>query len=164
MNEILTNTVSVSSHITPQAVAYDFKQWAGVIGMICTSIYAAFHLVFPKVQAFLDERDGGFFRGFFVWLFGEPKSDLADKIEAIPDSMPSCDVQFRMGCQAAARLVRGQLLGNAEQLKPMSIPAESHTRQSAEPTPWPSLSGANQPGKEQVTVSAAGPVVQSSAG
>jgi hypothetical protein len=74
IQELLTNTVSVTTHVTPQAVAYDFKQWAGVIGMICTSVYAAFHLAFPKVQAFIDTRDGGALQWCFYRLFGKPIS------------------------------------------------------------------------------------------
>ena len=60
--------------MTPQAVAYDFKQWAGVIGMVCTSIYAAFHIAFPKVQAFIDTRDGGVLQWCFYRMFGKPIS------------------------------------------------------------------------------------------
>ena len=71
--ELLTNTVSVTTHLTPQAVAYDFKQWAGVIGMICMSVYAAFHMVFPKVQVFIDARDGGALQAMFYKMFGKPK-------------------------------------------------------------------------------------------
>ena len=57
--EILTNTVSIATHISPEKVAYDFKQWMGVIGLIYTALYTAFHVAFPKVQSFIDSRDGG---------------------------------------------------------------------------------------------------------
>ena len=72
--ELFTNTVSVSTHLTPQQASWEFKQWAGVIGMICTSIYAAIHLVLPKVQAFVDARDGGWAQAVFYKLFGKPIS------------------------------------------------------------------------------------------
>ena len=49
IQEVLTNTVSVSTHITPQQAAYTFKEWAGVLGMILTSIYTAGHVVFVSV-------------------------------------------------------------------------------------------------------------------
>ncbi len=52
--ELLTNTVSVTTHITPQVVAYDFKQWAGVIGTIATTIYTAGHIIYSNVV-----REGG---------------------------------------------------------------------------------------------------------
>ena len=47
--ETLTNTVSVTTHMTPQAAAYTFKEWAGVIGMIVASVYSSCHAVFVVV-------------------------------------------------------------------------------------------------------------------
>lgn len=75
--ESVTNVVNVvtQSHITPQSVAYDFKEWMGVIGMIAASIYSAIHLVLPKVQAFCDGRDGGLIQRMFCAIFGKPKSE-----------------------------------------------------------------------------------------
>ena len=73
ISEVLTNTVSVTTHLTPQAVAYSFKEWAGVIGLIATSLYTAFHVAFPKVQDFIDSRDGGCLQGIFFIVFGKPK-------------------------------------------------------------------------------------------
>jgi hypothetical protein len=88
--ETATNTINVvtQSHlsVTPQAVAYSFKEWMGVISMIGTSIYTAFHLVFPKVQAFMDTRDGGWVNHSFVWMFGTPKVEakVGLTVPAIP--------------------------------------------------------------------------------
>ena len=47
----LTNSVvtTVQTHLTPQAAAYTFKEWAGVLGMIFTAIYSACHMVFMAV-------------------------------------------------------------------------------------------------------------------
>ena len=82
--EQATNTLSVVTHsnlsITPQAVAYNFKEWMGVISSIASSVYVAFHVVFPRVQGFLDTRDGGWAQGAFYRLFGRPSVDkLATK-------------------------------------------------------------------------------------
>jgi hypothetical protein len=75
--EIATNTVNVVTSsrlsITPVQLAYNFKEWAGVVSMIVTSVFSAFHLFFPRVQGFLDTRDGGWIQGAFYWCFGRPK-------------------------------------------------------------------------------------------
>lgn len=76
--ESATNVVNVvtSSHlsITPEQVKYNFKEWMGVIDSIGASLYVAFHVVFPKVQAFMDSREGGALQAGFFKLFGKPKS------------------------------------------------------------------------------------------
>lgn len=81
--QVTTNAIEIvtSSRITPQAVAYDFKQWAGVISMICASIYSAVHLVVPRAQAFFDTREGGWLQWMFYGMFGKPKSISQDKPE-----------------------------------------------------------------------------------
>jgi hypothetical protein len=47
--EQITNVVSVTTHLTPQQAAYTFKEWAGVLGMIFTSLYTSGHVVFVSV-------------------------------------------------------------------------------------------------------------------
>lgn len=66
ISEVLTNTVSVTTHITPQAVAYDFKQWAGVVAMIASGLHTAIILV----SKFLDARYGGWLKWAFNGFFG----------------------------------------------------------------------------------------------
>ena len=74
--ESLTNVVSVvtQSHITPQTVAYDFKQWAGVVAMIYASLSTIVTHAFPVIQRFLDTRQGGCIKWLFGWVFGKPLS------------------------------------------------------------------------------------------
>lgn len=45
-NEIAANAPMMLTHIDPHAAAYTFKEWFGVISMICAAIYSAAHAAF----------------------------------------------------------------------------------------------------------------------
>lgn len=51
VQEVLTNTVSVSTvvHNTPQAVAYNFKEWMAVIWLVYASIHTFLSHVLPPI-------------------------------------------------------------------------------------------------------------------
>lgn len=76
--ETITNVVQVATktYTMPQQVGWEFKQWVGVIGMIFASVYTAFHTAFPKVQDFIDSRDGGVLQVTFFKIFGKPKQEI----------------------------------------------------------------------------------------
>lgn len=71
--EVITNGVT-RVYTLPQQVAWDYKQWAGVVGSIAASLYTAFHVAFPIVQRFCDSRDGGWLQWAFYAMFGQPKA------------------------------------------------------------------------------------------
>ena len=45
MNETLTNTVHFTQQITPQAVAYNLKEWIGVCGIAGMALIHAYQIV-----------------------------------------------------------------------------------------------------------------------
>ena len=49
--ETITNAVPVITHLTPQAVAYDFKQWLGVITAIYLGTEKLIALAWPPIRA-----------------------------------------------------------------------------------------------------------------
>ncbi len=76
--ETLTNAVNVvtqthATFTTQEHVTWEFKQWMGVIDSIGASLYVAVHVAFPKLQAFMDSRDGGILQATFYKIFGKPK-------------------------------------------------------------------------------------------
>jgi hypothetical protein len=68
--QLATNTVNFVTHsqlsITPQAAAWEFKQWAGVIAMVASGLHTAIVLV----SKFLDARYGGWLKWAFNGFFG----------------------------------------------------------------------------------------------
>ena len=77
--ESVTNVVNVvtQSHITPQAVAYDFKQWAGVISTIATSLYAGLHICYVMIT-----KSGGL-RNIWQNILGpkQPRAAVENKTQ-----------------------------------------------------------------------------------
>lgn len=65
-----TNTVSIVTHaqlsITPQAAAWEFKQWVGVVAMVASALHTGIVLM----SKFLDARYGGWLKWAFNGFFG----------------------------------------------------------------------------------------------
>ena len=45
----VSETTNVINHFSPASAAYTFKEWMGVIGLVCTTLYSSGHIIFVSV-------------------------------------------------------------------------------------------------------------------